>query len=133
MAKSYASPLAQTARIGIATFTSTAAITSRANITGTTGLVQLTPVYTEDKRVDMISWKAKGSSVAGTIFLWMYNGTTSFLNDEFICAAATATTTAPSDYNIKPYQGFTIPIGYQLFVSNTILQDYNVFAFGPDF
>lgn len=133
MAKTYSPPMAQTATIGIATLTTATAITSRANITGTTGLVQLTPVFTEDKRLDLVTIKAKAISVAGLISIWMYNGTTSFIWDEIPCTAITASTTTASDFNQRFYQNVTIPINSQLFISETVQQDYTVFAFGPNY
>src|SRR3990167_7998376 len=87
---------AQSPVVGIATLTSPTPITSRANITGTTGLTQLTPTSTNGKRIDAITVKFKETSAAGSIFVFIYNATTSFLFDEFIVAAITASNTVAS-------------------------------------
>jgi len=119
----------------IATLTTPTAITSRANITGTTGLVQLTALpVTNPKRCDAIVIKSKGTSLAGILSVWMYNGTTSFLYDEIDLSAVTPSTTVDSlkvtrNYLSTETQG-SIQLGLldQLFVSTTVQQDLNVFA-----
>lgn len=117
--------------IGIATLTAATAITSRANITGTTGLTQLTAANaTQPARIDQIVMKGKGVTVASIVGLWLYNGTTSFLFDEIDVAAVTASTTVDSILASKSYTTLVIPINYQLFISETVQTDLNVFAFG---
>ena len=119
----------------IATLTTPTAITSRANITGTTGLVQLTALpVTNPKRCDAIVIKSKGTSLAGILSVWMYNSTTSFLYDEIDLSAVTPSTTVDSlkvtrNYLSTETQG-SIQLGLldQLFVSTTVQQDLNVFA-----
>lgn len=119
--------------IGIATLTSATAITSRTNITGTTGLVQLTPTSLNGKRVDSITVKAKATSVASILSIWIYNGTTSFLYDEIDITATTASTTADSFYIKRSYSDLVLPPTYQLYISETVQTDVNVFANGGDY
>ncbi len=123
----------ETPVIGIATLTSATAITSRANITGTTGLVQLTPVSTDGKRIDSIRVKGKGTTVASILSIWLYNGTTSFLYDEIVIDAVTASNTAISDLGSRTYSDLALPPTYQLYVSQTVQTDVNVFANGGDY
>jgi hypothetical protein len=119
--------------IGIATLTSATAITSRANITGTTGLVQLTPTSTNGKRVDSITVKSKATSVASITSIWIYNGTTSFLYDEIDVTAVTASTTVDSFSVRKTYSDLILPPTYQLYISQTVQTDVNVYANGGDY
>lgn len=123
----------ETPVIGIATLTSATAITSRANITGTTGLVQLTPTSTDGKRIDSIRVKGKGTTVASILSIWLYNGTTSFLYDEIVIDAVTASNTAISDLGSRTYSDLALPPTYQLYVSQTVQTDVNVFANGGDY
>ncbi len=123
----------ETPVIGIATLTSATAITSRANITGTTGLVQLTPASTDGKRIDSIRVKGKGTTVASILSIWLYNGTTSFLYDEIVIDAVTASNTAISDLGSRTYSDLALPPTYQLYVSQTVQTDVNVFANGGDY
>lgn len=123
----------ETPVIGIATLTSATAITSRANITGTTGLVQLTPASDDGKRIDSIRVKGKGTTVASILSIWLYNGTTSFLYDEIVIDAVTASNTAISDLGSRTYSDLALPPTYQLYVSQTVQTDVNVFANGGDY
>lgn len=119
--------------IGTATLTSPTAVTSRANITGTTNLTLLDTASTNGTRIDQIYIRAKETTVAGSIFIWIHNGTTSFLFDEFIVTAVTASNTAEAFNTFKSYSNLVVPSGSSLYVSSTIDQDFNVFAFGGDF
>jgi hypothetical protein len=119
--------------IGIATLTAATAITSRANITGTTGLTQLTPVSTNGKRVDSITVKGKGTSVPSILSVWLYNGTTSFLYDEIDISAVTASNTVDSVLAKRFYSDLILPPTFQLYISETVQTDVNVFANGGDY
>jgi hypothetical protein len=116
--------------VGVATLTAAAAVTSRANITGTTGLVQLIATSTNGTRVDVITVKGKGTTVATTVGVWVYNGTTSFLFDEIDLAATTPTTTIDSVSISRSYSNLVLPPTHQLFISEQVSTDINVFAFG---
>lgn len=121
---------AQAPIVGIATLTTATAVTSRANITGTTGLVQLTTTSTNGTRIDAITVKAKATSVASILCIWLYNGTTSFLVDELDISAITAGNTTDSFVLTKSYTTMILPPTYQLYVSETVQTDLNIFAFG---
>lgn len=119
--------------VGIATLTSATAVTSRANISGTTGLVQLTPTSTNGKRVDTITVKGKATSVASILSVWLYNGTTSFLYDEITITAVTASNTVESFSLKRSYSDLILPPTYQLYISQTVATDVSVFANGGDY
>ena len=125
----------QTPLVGKATLTSPTAITSRANITGTTGLVQLTPTSVNGKRMDWLRVIGKGTSLAGLLFVWLYDGTTATLIDEIALSAVTGSTTTAAVKVDTSYAnaGFNVPPSYQLFVSVTVAQDLNAYAFGGDY
>lgn len=116
--------------VGIASLTSATAITSRANITGTTGLTQLTATSTNGMRVDQITVSAKGTTAAGALDLWIYNGTTSFYFGSIDITANTASTTNDPFTAAKTFTTLVLPPTYQLFISESVSQDLNVFAFG---
>ena len=125
----------QTPATEIATLTAPTAITSRANITSTTGLVQLTAIsVTNPKRVDAIVVKSKGTSLAGILFVWLYDGTTSYLRDEIDLTAVTPSTTVDSMLVAKNYitnapeGSIQLKVTHQLYISTTVQQDLNVFA-----
>ena len=119
--------------IGIASLVSNTAVTTRTAITGTTGLTQLTTTSTNGTRVDAITVKAQGTSVAGLLDIWVYNGTTSYLYDEIAYAAVTANTTTASNVATNTYSTFVLPPTYQLFVSQQVSSNVSVFAFGGQY
>jgi hypothetical protein len=122
----------QTVGNGIATLTSPTAITTRTNIVGTTGLVQLTATTTNGKKVYEIHTKAKATTTAGSLCVWRYNGTTSFLEYEIAINAVTASTTTPSDTMRVTYDNLALSPTEQLFVSVTVANDLTVFAQASD-
>lgn len=121
---------AQTPIVAIATLTSPTAITSRANITGVTGLVKLTDTTTNGLRVDGITVKGKGTSVSGEVYIWLYDGTTSYLIEEIDISAVTGSATLASFIGSKYPSGWNLKPTQQLYVSVSTVQDVNVFAFG---
>lgn len=118
---------------GIATLTSAAVVTSRANITGTAGLTALTPVSANGRRIDAIQVKGKATTVASQLFIWLSNGTTSFLLDELEVTAVTASNVLPSFELVYYPVAWAIPATYSLWVSQTVQTDLNVIAFGGDY
>jgi hypothetical protein len=119
--------------IGIATLTSATALTTRTNVVGTTGLTQLTPTSTNGKRIDAITVKGKATTVASNLFVWIYDGTTSYLFDEIDITAVTAGNTTDSFALTRNYSNLTLPATYQLYVSETVQTDVSVFAFGGNY
>lgn len=116
--------------VGVATLTSATAITSRANITGTTGLVQLTATSTNGTRIDAITVTGKGTTVASIVDIWVYNGTTSYLYAEILVGAVTASTTVAAFTTTQTFNSLVLPPTYQLYISEQVQTDLNVMAFG---
>jgi len=121
---------AQTPKTFIATLTSPTAITSRANIAGTIGLVKLTDTTTNGFRTDNITVKAKETTVAGTVCIWIYNGTTSHLWKEIAVTAVTASTTVASFESSTNFENTNLEPTEQYYVSSTIDQDFTIYANG---
>jgi hypothetical protein len=119
--------------IGIASLVSNTAVTARTVITGTTGLTQLTTTSTNGTRIDAITVKAQGTSVAGLLDIWVYNGTSSYLYDEIAYAAVTANTVTQSNVATQTYTTLTLPPTYQLYVSQQVSSNVSVFAFGGQY
>lgn len=115
---------------GVATLTGATPITTRTNITGTTGLVKLTDTSTDGTRVDAIRIKCKGTSVASSLFVWYYDGTTSYLLDEIGIDPITANTTTASFTTTRFYTNLNLPGTHQLYVSQTVATDLTAFAHG---
>lgn len=116
--------------VGIATLTAAAAITVRTNIVGTAGLVALTLASAAGLRVDAIVIKAKGSTPACAVGIWISDGATSYLFDEIDLTAVTASTTVDAFAVARTYTNLVLPPTYRLYVSETVQADINVFAMG---
>jgi hypothetical protein len=110
-----------------------ATLTSRAKITGTTGLTACTPTSTNGKRIDSIVVQLAASSAAAVILIFIYDGTTSFLFDEIAVAAVTAGNTVPAFRVEKFYNNLVLPPTYRIYAATTIAQNTNVFVHGGDY
>lgn len=113
-----------------ANLTTATAKTSRAPIAGTTGLTNLFPAAsnTNGLKVNTIRVKIAGSSqginVAMSIYVWIYNNTTSFLYDEIILDTTTCSATAPSYQIDTNYDNFILPATtYSIWVSESVTSD----------
>lgn len=123
----YASPMVQTPLVGIASVTT--ALTARGNITGTTGLTQLTVLdANQPHRVDQIDVQATATTAACLIWIWMYDGTTAKLLYEIPMVGTTGSSTVAGDTKTVTYLNLRIPAGWQLYASVTVTQNMNVFA-----
>jgi hypothetical protein len=132
MANNYAAPMVQTPVIGVASVTT--ALTTRTNITGTTGLVQLTVLNaTQPTKVDAIDVQGTATGAACLVWIWLYNGTTSYLWNEIVMNGATGSTTVAGDNKTLPLYNFIVPAGWQLYASATVTQNMNVYARGGQF
>lgn len=118
----------QTVGNGIATLTSPTAITSRANITGTTGLVKLKDVTTNGSKVYEINWKAKATTTAGSLCIWRYDGTTSYLMAELGIVGTAASNTIASESGRMTFDNLALKPTEALYVSVTVANDLTVFA-----
>jgi hypothetical protein len=116
--------------IGISSLVSNTAVTARTVISGTTGLTQLTANSTNGSRIDAITIKGQGTTVATIMNVWINDGTNSYLYDEISLGAVTANTTVASVSNTINYTNLTLPPTYRLFVSQQVSANVTTFAFG---
>ncbi len=122
----------KTARVCIAEVTT--ALTSRAKITGTTGLTLLCTPGAQGTRIDQIIVQAAANAAQCIIFVWMYDGTTAWVIDEIPIAAVNGSTTLPGANGSKPYSNMVLPgSGRSLYVSVTVTQNMTVFGMGGDY
>lgn len=120
--------------IGITTLAAaTTPITSRLNITGTTGLTQLCPVSTAGKRIDVITIRGLAVTAAGIVFIWLNDGTTSRVIDEFPITVVAASNTVEGFSLAHTYTTLILPATYSLYCSLTVANDLSIRADGADF
>lgn len=106
---------------------SASALTSRAAITGTTGLSLCFTAGSNGSRIDTIILQATGTTLAGLIDLWIFDGTTSRLIYETAVTVVTPNTTTTVGFNANisttTFCGgvpLTIPSGYALYCSSQV-------------
>ena len=119
--------------VGLGSLNGATAITARTPITGTTGLTLLTATSTNGTKIDAITVKGQGTTLASIVGIWIYNGTTSFLFDEISITAITAATTTASFVSTVSYSNLVLPSTYQLYVSQTVATNVTVEAFGGQY
>jgi len=119
--------------VGLGSLNAATALTARTPITGTTGLTQLTATSTNGTKIDAITVKGQGTTVAAVVGIWIYNGTTSYLFDEILVTAITASTTVASFVSTTSYTNLVLPPTYQLYISETVQTNLTVEAFGGQY
>jgi len=117
--------------IGIGTTIATS--TARANVTGTGTNTACTNTSTNGLRVDAIVVTAAATTAAACVTIWIYDGTTQFLFDEFVVPAITPSTTVAAYSATKFYTSLVLPATYRIFAATTIGQNTNVFVMGGAF
>jgi hypothetical protein len=108
--------------------TGATALTSRAPITGTTGLtaVMTTANNTNGFKLNYVTVKGASSSAtaptaAQLVYIWVYNATTSYLADEYIVTVVTPNTTTIPSFKLQTfYSDWIIPAGHGIYVSTTV-------------
>lgn len=97
------------------------AITARTAITGTTGLSLLFTAGANGSRIDQTTFTATGTTLAGIIDIWVYDGTTSRLLQEVVFTVITPnTTTTVGATSIVSYTNLVLPTGYGLYCSSQV-------------
>jgi hypothetical protein len=109
-----------------ANLTAATALTSRAPIAGVGGLTALITTGQNTDGVQINSIKVKGASNAQSattplvVYVWQYDGTTSWLVDEIVVTAVTPSTTAASFQTQTYYNGWIMAAGHGLYVSSSV-------------
>lgn len=119
-----ATPYAVSASLAAVAACTTRAPTATAALAAA-NIISFVPVSTNGLRIDSIQIRAASTSitaptVAQTVLLWMWNGTTAYVIDELIVSAVTPSTSTPSFTLSKSYSNLVLPAGFALYVSTTI-------------
>jgi len=119
-----ATPYAVTASLAAATACTTRGPTATASLAGANILI-LVPVSTNGIRVDVIQVKACSTSfvsatVAQTVTIWLWDGTTAYPIDELLVTAVTPSTTVASFTTSKSYTNLVLPLTFALYMSTSI-------------
>lgn len=105
---------------------------ANSNRDGTGTIVTIFTAASTGSRIDEVIIKAVGTTTAGTIRLYIHNGTTNFLLTEISVIAIVASGTVKSfEDGIK--LEVVLPTGYSLQASTNNAEAFNVVALGGDF
>ncbi len=119
-----ATPYAITASLAAVTACTTRAPTVTASLAAA-NISILCPASANGLRVDKIQVQACSSSftaptVAQTVLIWMWDGTTAYVIDEILVGAATPSTTAAAFNTAKSYTNLVLPATFALYMSTSV-------------
>lgn len=116
-------PIAAQTPVSLSIALSATANTSRAVSTGVpTNAVLVSPsTNTNGVRVDQIFINGNGTTIAGLVVLWLYDGTNAYPIDEFTITAVTPnTTTTPAFVYSEYYSGFVLQPTHKLYATSQV-------------
>lgn len=119
---------AATPRIGVGQVTT--ADTSR---TAPTNVATVFTAGSNGSRIDSVVIEGTGTTTAGVIRLWIYDGTNYRLFNETLVTAITPSTTVAVFTASLSYNTLLLPNGYSLRATTNNSETFNIFAFGGDF
>jgi len=96
------------------------AITARTAIVGTTGLSLCLAAGANGTRIDSIKMTGTGTTLAGLIDFWIYDGTTSRLYTSQLVAVVVASTTVQQWEAKLSFMDLVLPTGYSLYCSSQV-------------
>jgi hypothetical protein len=119
-----ATPYAVSASLAAATACTTRGPTVTASLAGA-NILAFVPISTNGLRIDLIQVKACSTSfvaatVAQTVTIWMWDGTTAYPIDELLVTAVTPSTSVASFTTSKSYTNLVLPSTFALYVSTSI-------------
>lgn len=96
------------------------ALTSRTQITGTTGLTLVHSAGSNGTRYDWLILKGTGTTVAGVLDIWIYDGTTSRIYESVTIPVVTPSTTVDSYFSQLALNPLVLPTGYSIYCSSQV-------------
>ena len=112
-----------------------AAIISTAD-TSRTAPTNIGTVFTagsSGSRIDEVNIIATGTTTAGVVRLWLYNGTTYYLFQEILVTPITPSTSIAVFSSTSTYNNLMLPSGWSLRATTNNAEEFDIIAFGGDF
>lgn len=115
-------PIAAQVPVSLSIALSATANTSRAVSTGVpTNAVLISPATnTSGVRVDQISINGTGTTVAGQVVIWLYDGTNGYPIDELAITVIAPSTTVAAFQLLKPYSSFNLQPTHKLYATSQV-------------
>jgi hypothetical protein len=106
--------------------------TANTNRDGTGTLATILTAGTSGTRIDQVVVEGTGTSTAGMVRLFIYDGTNTRMFDEVPIAAVTPSASVACFRQVNTY-GIVLPAGYLLKASVHNAETYNVTAIGANY
>jgi hypothetical protein len=118
---------ASSPRLGIATIS-----TANTNLNGSGTLVNVVVAGSSGTKINEVTIQAAGTVTSGMVRLFVFDGTTNYLFDEFPIPATIPSSSVASYRTYKNYDNFVLPSGNTLRASTANAETFNVMAWGGD-
>jgi hypothetical protein len=118
---------ASSPRLGIATIS-----TANTNLNGSGTLVNVVVAGASGTKINEITIQAAGTVTSGMVRLFIFDGTTNYLFDEFPISSTIPSSSATAYRTYKSYDNFVLPSGNTLRASTANAETFNVMAWGGD-
>lgn len=105
---------------------------SNINLNGSGTLVTILTAGSSGTKVNEITIQATGTVTAGVVRIFIYDGTTNYLFDEFQITATVPSASSPAYRSYKSYENLVLPNGYSLKASTSNSETFNVIAWSGD-
>lgn len=109
--------------------------TADTSLTAPTNATSILSGGASGTKVEEIVFQGVGTTVAGVVNLFLYDGTTYNLLDQVLISATTSSTTAVAFRALRQYTNLLVKSGWSLRVTNTVAGNVSlvkVTAFGGD-
>ena len=101
--------------------------------TAPTTVVTIYTAGASGSRIDSVNVVATGTTTAGVVRLFIYDGTNYRLFQEVLVSATTPSVSVPVFSASLSFNTFLLPSGYSLRATTNNTEGFNVIAFGGDF
>lgn len=126
---------ASTVIVGTGTVPGTADTSMTAPSNQTT-LTFSTAIGSSGAKIEEIRVVGLGTTVAGIVNVFLYDGSAYHLVDQVVVSAVTSSTTAAAFYDLRRYDNLFVPSGWSVRVTTTVAGNVSllkVFALGANF
>jgi hypothetical protein len=111
-------------------------VTADTSLTAPTNAATILTAGASGSKVDEIIVQGVGTTVAGVVNIFLHDGTTYHLVDQFVITAVTSSATAAAYRQSKQYTNLEMPTGWSLRASQTIAGNASILkvsCLGGDF
>jgi len=106
--------------------------TANANTNGSGTLVTVMSAGSSGTKINEILVQASSTVTAGMVRIFIFDGTTNYLFDEFPVTATIPSSSSAAYRLYKVYDNLVVPSGYSVRASTSNAESFNVMIWGAD-